>query len=224
MVVIVVGNGKLARELLGALPSTLLIEVIAWADAAKSEGSSVVVHAGSGRELEDVITYCQDTGSTLIELATGSKIENREVNFPVVVCPNTNILMLKFLAMLATNGHHFKNYKVRIVESHQAAKTSVPGTAIALAQSLGLPREKILSIRDPLEQMEALQIPPEFLSRHAYHRVEIQDDVGRIVLETRVFGPAPYAEGLAQILSAVQSSKLENRRYNVMEFIENGWV
>jgi dihydrodipicolinate reductase len=223
-VVIVVGTGKLARELLSVLPSTSSIKVAAWADAVKSEEKSVVVHAGSGRELEDVITYCQETGSTLVELATGSGIESREVNFPVVVCPNTNILMLKFLAMLAASGHHFKNYKVSVIESHQAEKSSVPGTAVALAQSLGLPSSKILSIRDPREQRDALKIPPEYLARHAYHRVEIEDNVGRIVLETKVFGPAPYAEGLAQIISTVRSNKLENRRYNIMEFIENGWV
>lgn len=226
--IIVVGTGKLASELLSALPSALpsaaSTKVIAWADAAKTKEKSVVVHAGSGRELDDVITHCQETGSTLVELATGSAIEKREVNFPVLVCPNTNILMLKFLAMLAASGHHFENYKVSVIESHQAEKSSVPGTAVALAQSLGLPSEKILSIRDPQEQREALKIPPEYLSRHAYHRVEIEDDVGRMVLETKVFGPSPYAQGLAQILSAVRSNKLENRRYNVMEFIENGWV
>jgi 4-hydroxy-tetrahydrodipicolinate reductase len=223
-VVIVVGTGKLARELLSELPSASSTKVIAWADAARSEAGSVVVHAGSGRELEDVITYCQDTGSTLVELSTGSEIESRAVDFPVVVCPNTNILMLKFLAMLAASGHHFKNYKVSIIESHQAGKSSVPGTAVALAQSLGLPSEKILSIRDPGEQRDALRISPEYLSRHAYHRVEIEDNVGRVVLETKVCGAAPYAAGLAQILSAVRSQQLESRRYNVMEFIENGWV
>ncbi len=222
--VIVVGAGKLAKELLSALPSVSSTRVIAWADAATIEGSFIVVHAGSGRELEDVIAYCQKTGSSLVELATGSAIANRQVNFPVVVCPNTNILMLKFLAMLASSGHHFKNYKVRVVESHQADKSSVPGTAVALAKSLGLLNEEIVSVRNPHEQREALGIPPEYLSRHAYHRVEIEDHVGRIVLETRVFGPAPYADGLAQIISAVRSNKLESRHYNVMEFIENGWV
>jgi len=222
--VIVVGSGKLAGELLSALPSVSSARVIAWADAAKIEGSCIVVHAGSGRELEDVITYCRKTESTLVELATGSEIMNRHVNFPVVVCPNTNILMLKFLAMLVASGHHFKDYTVSVVESHQSDKSSVAGTAVALAHSLGLPDEKIVSVRNPSEQREALGIPPEYLSRHAYHRIEIEDHVGRIILETRVFGPAPYAAGLAQILSAVRSNTLESRRYSIMEFIDNGWV
>jgi len=224
MVVIVVGAGKLARELLNALPERISGKVAAWADAPGSGESSIVVHAGSGRELESVVAYCQRTGSILVELATGSELEDHDAGFPVVVCPNTNILMLKFLAMLAASGAHFKNYTVRIAESHQAGKSSVPGTAVALAQSLGLAGEKIRSIRDPREQRETLHIPPEYLSRHAYHRVEIEDHAGSVVLETRVFGPAPYAEGLAQILSAVRSNTLENRRYNVMEFIEKGWI
>jgi hypothetical protein len=224
MVVIVAGSGKLARELLSELPGRIAARVVAWADADKGAESSVVVHAGSGRELEDVIAYCEDTGSILVELATGSEIEGRDVGFPVVVCPNTNILMLKFMAMLAANGHYFTGYKIGLVESHQAGKSSVPGTAVALAQSLGLPSEKIRSIRDPREQRESLRISPEYLARHAYHRIEIEDHVGRIVLETKVFGPAPYAEGLAQILSAIRSNTLENRRYSVMEFIEKGWL
>ncbi len=221
--VVVVGAGKLAQELLCELPSVSSIRVVAWGDATKT-GKAVVVHAGSGRELEDVIAYCQETGSTLIELATGSSIEGREVSFPVVVCPNTNILMLKFLAMLATSGHHFATYKVRVIESHQADKSSVPGTAVAIAQSIGLPRERIISVRDPQEQLESLEIPAEYLSRHAYHKIEIEDHVGSIRLETRVFGAAPYAQGLSQIISAVRSNALDGRRYNIMEFVTNGWI
>ncbi|GAB2895805.1 hypothetical protein GCM10027046_26400 [Uliginosibacterium flavum] len=224
-VIIVAGTGKLARELLGALPGALAsAEVIAWADAGKDAGSAIVVHAGSGRELEEIICYCQTTKSTLVELATGSEIEQRGFDFPVVLCPNTNILMLKFMAMLAASGSLFRNYQVSITESHQAEKSSVPGTAVALAQSLGVPSEAIRSIRDPQAQQDDLKIPAEYLARHAFHRIEIEDQVGRVVLETSVFGPAPYAEGLAQIIAAIRSHTLENRRYSVMEFIENGWV
>lgn len=32
------------------------------------------------------------------------------------------------------------------------------------------------------------------------------------------------AEALAQLIFAVRFDKLENRRYNSMEFVENGWV
>lgn len=222
--VVVVGAGKLATELLNGLPSLLSAKVVAWAKRGLAETPGVVVHAGSGRELEDVVSYCNKTASRLVELATGSAIANHQTNFPVVVCPNTNILMLKFMAMLETSGHHFKDYSIKVIESHQADKTSVPGTAVSLARSLGLPRDRIQSVRDPREQRDILKIPPEFLSRHAYHRIEIEDAVSRLSFEARVFGRSPYAEGVARIVSAVRSNALENRRYDVMDFIENGWL
>lgn len=227
--IIVVGTGKLAKELLGALPAASSLPVVPWAEAASvgagGEGTAVVVHAGSGRELDDVIRYCRETGAILVELATGSVIEKGEPGFPVVVCPNTNLLMLKFLAMLAASGALFRDYTVRLSESHQAGKSSVPGTAVAMAASLGLPSGQIRSIRNPQEQREVLNIPPEYLDRHAYHRIEIEDQAGSsIVLETRVASPAPYAAGLAQIIAALRCHTLEKRRYSVMELIGNGWL
>jgi len=224
MTVVVVGAGKLATELLNVLPSLLSAKVIAWTDGAMAEEPCVVVHAGSGRELENVVSYCHKTASTLVELATGSTIANHKTNFPVVVCQNTNILMLKFMAMLAKSGHHFKGYSIKVIESHQADKSSVPGTAVSMAKSLGLPSDSIQSIRDPREQRDTFKIPPEHLSRHACHRIEIEDPVCGLSFETRVFGHSPYAEGVAKIVSVARSNPLENRHYDVMDFIENGWL
>lgn len=224
MSVVVVGSGKLARELLGSLEGGEFGEVVAWADRAVVAGPCVVVHAGSGRELDEVVAYCERTGSALVELATGSDIESRTPGFPVVLCPNTNILMLKFMAMLARSGPQFKDYAIRIVESHQAGKSSTPGTAVALAEALGRGRDDIVSVRDPREQQERLKIPPQHLGRHAYHRIEIEDQASSVVLETRVFGPAPYAEGLRRIIAAIGANVLENRRYDVIEFVERGWI
>lgn len=222
--IVVAGSGKLAAELLNALPGMIPSKVIAWADAAMADGPCVIVHAGSGRELGNVVSYCNKTASTLLELATGSLIAEHKTRFPVVVCHNTNILMLKFMAMLATSGHLFNDYSVKIVESHQADKSSVPGTAVSIAKSLGLPSGKIQSVRDPREQRDTFGIPSEHLSRHAYHRIEIEDPVCKISFETKVFGHSPYAEGVAQIVSAARSNALENRHYDIMDFIENGWL
>lgn len=224
MTIMIAGSGKLASELLNVLPGLVSGEVLAWADAARAETPCVVVHAGSGRELDSIVAYCAKTASPLIELATGSAIADHETDFPVVICPNTNILMLKFMAMLAASGHHFKDYSVRVTESHQADKSSVPGTAVNMAASLGLPGDRILSVRDPHVQQESLSIPQEYLSRHAFHRIEIEDPVTSLTFETRVFGSAPYAEGVARIISAVRSHTLENTHYGVMDFIEKGWL
>lgn len=195
-----------------------------WSNDSKANGSAVVVHAGSGRELDEVIAYCRETRSPLIELATGSKLESASPAFPVVLCPNTNILMLKFMAMLARSGKLFKGYHMEVTESHQAEKQSAPGTAIAIAQSLGLAANDVVSVRDTKVQLAALHIPAEHLGRHAVHAILIEDGACRVSFETRVYGASPYADGVARIVSAVTSYPLENRVYAIDEFVEHGWV
>lgn len=224
MQVIVVGAGKLAIELLGALPSGDAGQVVPWAAEGLSAEQSVVVHAGSGRELEVVRAFCESTRSALVELATGSALEQMAVGFPVVLCPNTNLLMLKFMAMLERGGHLFRGYRIGLTESHQSQKTSVPGTAVGMAKALGLAPSDIRSVRDAEVQQGVLQIPQEHLGRHAYHQVLMEDGACSVKLETRVYGDAPYAEGVAHIVAAVRERPLENRRYTIMEFIDNAWL
>jgi dihydrodipicolinate reductase len=224
MQVLIVGSGKLASELLRGLSLSASFTVRSWSSPPSVQGRSVVVHAGSGRELDDVIAYCRESNSVLVELATGSKIESALPTFPVVLCPNTNILMLKFMKMLANSGRLFEGYRIKLTESHQAEKRSTPGTAVAIAQSLGLPAQDVISVRNREEQLKALRIPPEHLGRHAVHSIAIDDGTCRVLLETRVYGSSPYADGVSKIVSAVATHPLENRVYAVDEFIEHGWV
>lgn len=229
MQVIVVGSGKLAQELLGglAMGPGAAGAVVAWSGPGPDlrGGSAIVVHAGSGRELEAVTAFCRATHSPLVELATGSALEQQQLHgFPVVLCPNTNILMLKFMAMLERSGALFHGERVSLTESHQAQKSSVPGTAVSMARSLGLPASAIESVRSAEVQRDALQIPPEHLARHAYHQVVIEDGVCRVALETRVYGDAPYAHGVGRIVAAVRAHPLEDRVYPVIEFVDNGWL
>lgn len=224
MKVIVVGAGKLAKELLAALPSGDVGEVVPWAAEGLPAEKSVVVHAGSGRELQAVAAYCAATQSPLVELSTGSTLEQAALGFPVVLCPNTNLLMLKFMAMLERSGHLFRGYRIGLIESHQAQKSSVPGTAVSMALALGLAPGDIHSVRDAEVQQRVLQISPEHLARHAYHQVLIEDGSCSVKLETRVYGDAPYADGVAHIVAGVRDRPLESRRYSIMEFIDNGWL
>lgn len=226
MQVLIVGSGKLATELLDELSLDPPFAVLPWSMAAAIASRSIVVHAGSGRELGDVMTCCGESGSPLIELATGSQAAISTQAFPIVVCPNTNILMLKFMSMLERSGAMFEGYQISVTESHQAAKRSTPGTAIAIAiaHSLGLGGEDVVSVRDPEVQQAKLRIPPEHLGRHAAHFISIQDGVCSISIDTRVYGAAPYAPGVARIVAAVGAQPLENRVYAINEFIENGWV
>ncbi|OJB37878.1 dihydrodipicolinate reductase [Burkholderia ubonensis] len=224
MQVVVVGSGKLATELLGSHNLDNTYQVVSWSDSARADVASIVVHAGSGRQLPTAIAFCRATGSPLVELSTGSDLETGSHDFPIVLCPNTNILMLKFMSMLETSGHLFRNCDISLVESHQATKTSVPGTAVGIGRSLGLQPQDIRSVRDPDVQRRELHIPDDELGRHAYHRVRIEDGACSLQLESRVYGASPYADGVSRIAEAVGRHALENRRYPVMEFVRNGWL
>ncbi|WP_269511341.1 dihydrodipicolinate reductase C-terminal domain-containing protein [Burkholderia sp. IMCC1007] len=240
MQVLVVGTGKLATELLRSHQlDPAIFHVMPWSegaradagrsdarrtDARRSDARSIVVHAGSGRELPDAIAFCHATGSTLVELSTGSDLETGSHDFPIVLCPNTNILMLKFMCMLETSGHLFRDCNISVTESHQASKTSVPGTAVDIGQSLGVPAQHIRSVRDPAEQRDALQIPDDQLGRHAFHRIRIEDGACSLQFESRVYGASPYADGVSRIVDAVRQRDLERRRYSIVEFIRNGWL
>ncbi len=224
MLAVVVGSGKLATELLERLELPDGMTLQAWGDTEPAAGAAFVVHAGSGRQLAQVIAYCERTGATLLELSTGSALEQARPLFPVVLCPNTNILMLKFMSMLSTSGHLFRGHDISLLESHQHDKTSAPGTAVALAESLGLKPDAIASERDPSRQKDLLAVPREHLARHAVHRIRISDGVCTVNLESRVMGEAPYARGVGQLLRALQTRTLELRLYRVEELINAGWL
>ncbi|MBN2403329.1 MAG: dihydrodipicolinate reductase [Spirochaetes bacterium] len=219
MNVFVVGSGKLAEEILSALHGSHIGSVRRWSDIASClRDDIVVVHAGSGRELDAVHAYCSENRKPMIELATGMNYDSFDPDFPVIVCPNTNVLMLRFMAMVLRAGEGFKKYERTILESHQSTKTSEAGTARSLAKSLGIEINKIESVRDPAIQENTLGIPADHLGRHALHRIQIKDDSVCITLESKVLGTAPYAAGLAEILSVVMARKLEARVYDILEF------
>jgi 4-hydroxy-tetrahydrodipicolinate reductase len=223
--ILVAGAGKLASEVrvgLGASAGQ-------WSDrralsAGAMDSITAVVHAGSGRELPDIVRFCQTRPVVLIELSTGTDAASLAQGFPVVICPNANILMLKFMAMLARNGHWFKDCRIAITESHQANKRSVAGTAVAMAEALGVDPKGIVSVRDPAVQAASLGLAPQDLERHALHRIAIEDGACSITVETRVQGNTPYVDGVRRIIGAALAHPLQNRPYDVLEFIDNGWL
>jgi hypothetical protein len=223
--VLIVGSGKLAAELIENLKSRIIVSVIPWNRKDEMlEYKSVVVHAGSGRELQSVVPFCSSNNSVLIELSTGGKLAEENHPFPILICPNINILMLKFMAMLQSHGYLFREYHKTILESHQATKTSAPGTAINIAHSLGLETDQIISVRNPVVQENELGIPSDFLSRHAYHRVIIGDGDVSITFETKVLGHTPYASGLAKVIEGIYGRELEPKSYDILSLVQSGWI
>jgi 4-hydroxy-tetrahydrodipicolinate reductase len=73
--VLVVGRGKLANELMDGLSGDVISRTIRWDNRSTSlSDSRIVVHAGSGRELPEVIDYCTNTNTLLFELSTADSM------------------------------------------------------------------------------------------------------------------------------------------------------
>lgn len=223
MKIFVVGSGKLANALSGlSMPSC---EITKWEpEFLNFNGKAIIVHAGSGRQLEDCLAFCSRTKSVLIELSTGLGTEKTEPDFPLIICPNTSILVLKTLNIIKSNSKHFENYSISITESHQSSKKTEPGTAFAFANSLKFPLDKIISIRDPEIQQNQIKIPKEYLDKHAYHKIVIKDGNDEITIETKVLGHQSYVQGVEKIIEMILRNSLENKKYTVLELIDHGWL
>lgn len=221
----IVGSGKLANAVLSSNLEFPEHEIIKWdANQKFSENRSIVVHAGSGRQLEECLIFCSKTNSIFIELSTGLKTESYSPDFPLVICPNTSILLLKTLLMVKSFGSNFKNYDISITESHQATKSTEPGTAFSFADSLHLDHKEIKSIRDPETQVNEIGISEAYLNKHAYHKIVITDKNDQVSIETKVLGHDSYVNGISSILATCMAHYLENKRYTILELIENNML
>lgn len=225
MDVFIVGSGKLAKALLSSPISIPSCELKPWdSSLLKLHERAILVHAGSGRQLKECISFCSRTKSIFIELSTGLETETMRADFPMILCPNTSILLLKTLYAMKALGTNSSDYVISILESHQATKKTEPGTAFAFAKALHFPVDKIVSVRDPLVQEQELGIPREYLDKHAYHKITLSGHEEEVIIETKVLGHRPYAGGVEKLIRAVMRNPLENRRYTVLELIERNII
>ncbi|PTS99025.1 dihydrodipicolinate reductase [Pedobacter sp. HMWF019] len=221
MKIFIVGSGKLANAILKADLSFASCEVIKWEPLYQTLNErAILVHAGSGRELKECLAFCAGTKSVFIELSTGLETENLDPEFPLIICPNTSILILKTLRMIDLFGGSFEDYEISITESHQSTKKTEPGTAYNLANSLKVPHNKVVSIRDPQVQQDKIGIPLEFLNGHAYHKIVIRNCNDEVTIETKVLGHNSYANGVNAIIKTCLNHDLENKRYTVLDLID----
>lgn len=223
MNIIIVGNGKLSKSLIEGLKSIYTVSSWDKYDQETNE-KSVIIHTGSGRQLPECIQYCNKTKSLLIQLSTGSQAINQKINFPKINCPNTAIPIIKIMNLLSMYGEQFKNYKIQIIESHQANKVTVAGTALEIANALNYEINKIELIRDKNIQKNIIGIPEQDIDLHAYHKIVIEDEGCEIMIETKVLGHTAYVSGVQKIIESISNNNLENREYHIQEFLQNGWL
>ncbi len=227
--VYVIGHGRLASKIHADLQAVAqqqhlpLASIGNWDNipADISDISRIVlIHVGSGRQFPDVLAFCQQHHTPLVQCATGIDYpENlfHDLDFTFVDAPNLSIPIIKLLYMLEQMGSLFREYDIAITESHQRAKTSLPGTALEIARLLRVNTQHIRSIRDEQIQESQLYIPPEHANQHALHVIEIAGDGCKITLRTEIYGLESYLIGLVKILQGIE--KLSAGRYKLTDLV-----
>jgi 4-hydroxy-tetrahydrodipicolinate reductase len=209
MVLYVAGSGKLANTLYDyALKEG--VETVRWSSETKSSANGILIHAGSGRALSEVIQWCEQLQIPLIQASTGSDEVFASADCPVIIAPNLSLPIVVFVEKIIPAAKVLLDLgmKVSITESHQKDKKSVAGTAEKIANNLGVPSSAIKSVRDREEL-------------HAEHQIVFEDKYAetQITLETKVKGGKPYAVGGLQIAQLLDSKrdKLGNQIYSIEE-------
>jgi dihydrodipicolinate reductase len=225
--ILIAGNGKLANKLKSDLPEVgcaLSLIIDAWDNRQEytDYADIVIVHVGSGRQLPEITAYCRQHTVPLLQGATGVEYDPEDVDFSLVIAPNFSVLLIKFMHLLRGYGRLFQGYDISLVESHQATKNTTPGTAVEIAQSVGVPSSEIISVRDPNVQQHELHIPAEFLDQHAVHLLKITDGSSALTMTTEVMGLDSYVAGALQVIKVLD--RLEAKKYQITDLISMGLV
>jgi 4-hydroxy-tetrahydrodipicolinate reductase len=228
---VVIGGGHLSQYIrnrlieIGKLSGVQIDAVENWDNLDDSKQKSILVHVGSGRQLNDVIKYSQKTNTPLIQASTGiNYLESlpKRLRFILVEAPNLSIPIIKLLYALKQCGNLFSHYEVTIAESHQSRKTSLPATAKELAEALNMPVGKIKSVRDLQTQRIEYHVPEEYLDAHAIHIVNINEGSCKITIKTEALGYDSYLYGIVSIARAME--KLKNGSYFVTDLVDKGII
>lgn len=215
-VLVVVGRGNFAQIILKKLSVfsqnayvAISFEQMQQELSAKQLSKDIVaalIHVGSGQQLAEAIDFCQQTSIPLIQASTGMKYElPSPCDFACIDAPNLAIPILRFIKSLSEMRMTTKNgYRITITESHQASKNSLPGTAVKMAEILGISRDQIESIRDPRIQMEFVGIPEEDLDGHAFHQIFVRGHGVDLVFKTQILGRDAYVYGILSLLGFFQ--------------------
>lgn len=226
--IFIAGKGKFASSLLASIPKVAALRqqavtVAPWSEDISPVPDAVLVHAGSGRQLKALVTQASTTNAVVIQAATGITAAQLSPNLTgtVIEAPNLAIPIIKFLKLIKQGASLFTGGDVSIKESHQACKSSSPGTAVELANAFSLSSQDIISVRNPDEQLQ-LGVPKDFLNGHALHWIRIKELGVTLEFNTQVLGRSAYAHGVLAITAIAH--QLQPRLYHVTELLELGLI
>ncbi|KAG6392226.1 hypothetical protein SASPL_146439 [Salvia splendens] len=157
-------------------------------------------------------------------------------NVYAVISPQMGKQVVAFLAAMEIMSEQFpgafSGYDLKVMESHQASKLDVSGTAkavISCFQKLGakFDEEQVQLIRDPKLQVEMVGVPEEHLSGHAFHTYHLTSPDGTVNFEFQhnVCGRSIYAEGTVDatlFLAKKVRSKADKRIYDMIDVLREG--
>ncbi|KAL3349495.1 hypothetical protein AABB24_022556 [Solanum stoloniferum] len=153
-----------------------------------------------------------------------------------VISPQMGKQVVAFLAAMEIMAEQFpgafSGYSLQVMESHQASKLDTSGTAkavISCFEKLGVSfdLDEVQLIRDPVQQVEMVGVPEEYLLGHAFHMYHLTSPDGTVSFEFQhnVCGRSIYAEGTVDaILFLAKKVKLkeEKRIYDMIDVLREG--
>ncbi|TVU30187.1 hypothetical protein EJB05_21797 [Eragrostis curvula] len=160
----------------------------------------------------------------------------QDSNTYAVISPQMGKQVVAFLAAMEIMSEQFpgafSGYKLEVMESHQATKLDISGTAkavISCFQKLGVQfdLDEVKQVRDPQEQVALVGVPEEHLSGHAFHMYHLTSPDGTVSFEFQhnVCGRSIYAEGTvdaAIFLYTKIKSGANKKLYDMIDVLREG--
>nr|ACG34446.1 dihydrodipicolinate reductase [Zea mays] len=159
-----------------------------------------------------------------------------DANIYAVISPQMGKQVVAFLAAMEIMSEQFpgafSGYKLEVMESHQATKLDISGTAkavISCFQKLGVSFDmnEVKQVRDPEEQVTLVGVPEEHLGGHAFHMYHLTSPDGTVSFEFQhnVCGRSIYAEGTvdaAMFLYTKIQSGASKKLYDMIDVLREG--
>ncbi|KAM0876756.1 hypothetical protein ACQ4PT_035970 [Festuca glaucescens] len=160
----------------------------------------------------------------------------QDANVYAVISPQMGKQVVAFLAAMEIMAEKFPGafagYKLEVMESHQATKLDVSGTAkavISCFQKLGVSFDlnEVNLVRDPEEQVAIVGVPEEHLAGHAFHNYHLTspDETVSFEFQHNVCGRSIYAEGTidaAMFLRKKIQDGANKKLYDMIDVLREG--
>uniref|UniRef100_A0A0E0NSC6 4-hydroxy-tetrahydrodipicolinate reductase n=1 Tax=Oryza rufipogon TaxID=4529 RepID=A0A0E0NSC6_ORYRU len=160
----------------------------------------------------------------------------QDSNNYALISPQMGKQVVAFLAAMEIMAEQFpgafSGYHLEVLESHQAGKLDISGTAkavIACFEKLGVSYDmnRMVKIRDPEQQLEMVGVPEEHIEGHAFHLYHLTspDDSVSFEFQHNVCGRSIYAEGsvdAAMFLHRKVRSNDSKRIYDMIDVLREG--